>query len=41
MEGGKFRKARQQATKVQYLTLFNVIELTYDQGLGIGYDIIL
>ena len=36
MEGGKFRKARQQVTTVQYLTLFNVIELTYDQGLGIG-----
>jgi len=36
MEGGKAMKKRQQVTKVQYLTSMNVIELSFDEGLGVG-----
>jgi len=36
MEGESSRKQRQQVTKVQYLTSMNIIELTFDEGLGVG-----
>jgi len=32
----KPRKQRQQVKRVQYLSSKNIIELTYDEGLGVG-----
>jgi len=36
MEVKKPRKQRQQVQKVQYVMSKNVIELTFDEGLGFG-----